>query len=355
MIVVETAPTDTAVLVPELSEVEALWTRWIDRKAKRNLDSSYIATLRSTMRGFLRSSKVHTFADLHPRHLPDYLRAEAAKREYARSYLVARSRYVRWFVAWAAEERGFADPFASFSIRKLPKLGKREKSVQRRALLLDEWAFLRRHVEEQNVTRRKLTAEMRILLYSVALQTGFRAVECSRLRIMDLHEEGGKAFLELSGKGKQRTKYGRLARQFIKQDLADCLKGMFQRRWSDVVPWLRRTDSKIFPVGIKVWQDIASILRMDLAAARAAYRAQMLKEGKPVNPDFLSALDSQGQVVDFHALRYTCGAWLVHLRTDIKTVQKIMRHGTSKLTLDTYGAMYPGNDWEAVMKMPETV
>ncbi|HVJ66694.1 MAG TPA: hypothetical protein VM510_01850, partial [Caulifigura sp.] len=88
MIVVETAPTDTAVLVPELSEVEALWTRWIDRKAKRNLDSSYIATLRSTMRGFLRSSKVHTFADLHPRHLPDYLRAEAAKREYARSYLV---------------------------------------------------------------------------------------------------------------------------------------------------------------------------------------------------------------------------------------------------------------------------
>jgi hypothetical protein len=79
------------------------------------------------------------------------------------------------------------------------------------------------------------------------------------------------------------------------------------------------------------------------------------KEGKRVNPDFLSALDSQGQVIDFHALRYTCGAWLAHLRTEIKTFQKSMRHGTSKLTLDTYGAMYSGNDWEAVMKMPDTV
>jgi integrase len=74
-----------------------------------------------------------------------------------------------------------------------------------------------------------------------------------------------------------------------------------------------------------------------------------------VNPDFLSAVDSQGRVVDFHALRYTCGAWLVHLNTDIKTVQRIMRHGSITLTLDTYGEMYPGNDWAAVLKMPDTV
>jgi hypothetical protein len=124
---------------------------------------------------------------------------------------------------------------------------------------------------------------------------------------MDLREDGGKTFLEPSGHGGQRTKNRQPARQNIKPDLADCLRGMVQRRWSDVMPWLRRTNSKLFPVGIKVWQDIASILRLDLAAARCSYREKARQEGQPFDPDFLNAVDSQGRVIDFHALRYTCG------------------------------------------------
>lgn len=289
-----TAPAVLAAAPAGLSEIEALWTGWIDRKAAKNLDRSYLATLRSTMRGFLKVSKARTLADLQPRHLPAYLRAQAEKREYSRKYLIARAKFIRAFVTWASENWELPDPFANFDIRRLPDLGRREKSVQRRMLTLEEWSFLRRHIEEENVTRRKLTAEMRILLYSVALQTGFRAVECSRLRIADLKEENGKHFLELSGAGGQRTKNRQPARQFIKPDLAACLEGMYRRRWSDVVPWLRRTDSKLFPVGIRTWQNIAGVLRQDLAAARCAYREKIRQEGQPFDPDFLSAVDSQG-------------------------------------------------------------
>ncbi|QDT57293.1 Tyrosine recombinase XerC [Caulifigura coniformis] len=340
---------------PARSELEVAWTTWIETKAKAKRDRSYIATLRSTMKEFLRVSKARTFSDLHPRQLRAYLKAREAKGTYSRSYLRGQIKSIQAFVRSVAEDLDVEDPFARFDLRRLPEVGRRGKSVERRMLLLDEWEYLRRHMFEQNATRRRLTAEMRILLYTVALQTGYRAVECSRLRVMDLHVEGGKTSLELSGKGAQRTKNGKPARQYIKPDLADCIDGMIRRRWDDVMPWLRRRDSKIFPAGLRTWQNIAAVLRQDLSAARVAYREQRAKEGQPFDPDFLTAVDSEGRVVDFHALRYTCGAWLVHLNTDIKTVQKIMRHGTITLTLDTYGHMYPGNDWAAVLKMPDTL
>jgi len=53
-------------------------------------------------------------------------------------------------------------------------------------------------------------------------------------------------------------------------------------------------------------------------------------------------------VLDFHGLRHTCGAWLVLAGIPLNVVEKVMRHSTITLTIDTYGHMLPGADAEAV-------
>ena len=55
---------------PTPSEIEQLWTEWIDRKAARKVDRCYLATLRSTMREFLRT-------DHGRRSLEDIVRSES--------------------------------------------------------------------------------------------------------------------------------------------------------------------------------------------------------------------------------------------------------------------------------------
>jgi hypothetical protein len=63
---------------------------------------------------------------------------------------------------------------------------------------------------------------------------------------------------------------------------------------------------------------------------------------KDRQPDFLAEKNHAGQTLDFHALRHTCGAWLVLSGVNVKIVQVVMRHSTSKLTLDTMDIYCPG-------------
>jgi integrase len=57
--------------------------------------------------------------------------------------------------------------------------------------------------------------------------------------------------------------------------------------------------------------------------------------------------------VDFHSLRYTCGAWLAMDGVPVKTVQTIMRHSTITLTMDTYGNIFPGQEADAIARFPD--
>jgi len=69
--------------------------------------------------------------------------------------------------------------------------------------------------------------------------------------------------------------------------------------------------------------------------------------------DFLLEANFEGEVLDFHALRHTCGAWLALTGAHPKTVQSVMRHSTITLTMDTYGHLFPGQEAEAVSKLPD--
>ena len=65
----------------------------------------------------------------------------------------------------------------------------------------------------------------------------------------------------------------------------------------------------------------------------------------------LKATNSEGEKIDFHALRHTTATWLIERGADIKTVQSVMRHSTIKLTMDLYGHLYPGSEAAAVSKL----
>lgn len=52
-----------------------------------------------------------------------------------------------------------------------------------------------------------------------------------------------------------------------------------------------------------------------------------------------------------HALRHTYASMLIANGTDVKTVQRLMGHANATMTLDTYAALWPGNEQTAVDKL----
>ncbi len=105
--------------------------------------------------------------------------------------------------------------------------------------------------------------------------------------------------------------------------------------------------------------DMADMLRADLADARAAWLEQAKRDpdeyARRDESDFLSVANHDGELVDFHALRHTCGAWLAMASVHPKVVQTVMRHSTITLTMDTYGHLFPGQEADAVDQLRDVI
>jgi integrase len=83
------------------------------------------------------------------------------------------------------------------------------------------------------------------------------------------------------------------------------------------------------------------MLRDDLAEARRAWLAEAVGDPQEYaqrqESDFLADTNHEGELLDFHALRHTCGAWLARTGAHPKVVQQVMRHSTITLTMDRSG------------------
>jgi len=103
--------------------------------------------------------------------------------------------------------------------------------------------------------------------------------------------------------------------------------------------------------------DVARMLRADLADAREAWLDDANRDPKEYarrkQSDFLLETNQEGEVLDFHALRHTCGAWLAMTGAHPKVVQTVMRHSTITLTMDTYGHLFPGQEADAISRLPD--
>lgn len=63
---------------------------------------------------------------------------------------------------------------------------------------------------------------------------------------------------------------------------------------------------------------------------------------------FLTPENEVGEVLDFHAPRHNCGAWLAMRGVQPKVIQSVMRHSTITLALDTYGHLIAGAEAAAI-------
>jgi len=99
------------------------------------------------------------------------------------------------------------------------------------------------------------------------------------------------------------------------------------------------------------------MLRADLADAREAWLRAAEHDGserqRRTQSDFLIDKNHEGEILDFHSLRHTCGAWLAMAGAHPKAVQAVMRHSTITLTMDTYGHLFPGQEAETVARLPD--
>jgi site-specific recombinase XerD len=226
------------------------------------------------------------------------LRSDGRKPRTIQKYIRAVKGFARWL-----DQNGKlpGNPLASI---KAPTPGK----GNRRMLLPDEWSDLEKATTAAE--RYGMSGAERSVLYRVVAAAG-------------------------------STKNRKRAQQYLTENLAAALRSHVATK---------TPTSPLFNLPSK-WQ-MADILREDLAAARKTWLAEVHRDPDETlareQTDFLCDTNHAAQVLDFHALRHTCGAWLVLAGVALNVVQKVMRHSTITLTIDTYGHILPGAEADAV-------
>ncbi|MGN6545921.1 MAG: site-specific integrase, partial [Aureliella sp.] len=165
-----------------------------------------------------------------------------------------------------------------------------------------------------------------LLMYRVAIETGLRSSELRSLTRAALHLSGAEPYVRVKA---SITKNSKEAKQYV----SDSLAAELTKRVKTKLPGAR-----VFNVVSRM--EMARTLRSDLADARKLW-LKTVKDDHEKESDFLKSPNSQGEVIDFHALRHTCGAWLVQQGVTLAEVREIMRHSTITLTVDCYGHLAP--------------
>jgi integrase len=245
---------------------------------------------------------------------------------------------IKSFTKWLAENHKLPrDPLASVK-KPNPQVDRKHR---RRMLLVEEWHWLR-NATASGPERFEIPAQERVLLYAVAIQTGLRSSELRSLTRGRLFLDQRQPFITCEAGS---TKNRKTARQYIQPDLANELQAFLATR---------AATGPIFKMPHVT--DVARMLRGDLAAARDEWLKQAEKDpaelAKRKASDFLCVQNHDGEVLDFHSLRHTCGAWLALASAHPKEVQAIMRHSTIVLTMDTYGHLFPGQEAETISRLP---
>ena len=244
---------------------------------------------------------------------------------------------IKSFTKWLTRHGKLpADPLAGIT-KPSPKTDRRH---ERRMLLPEEWDWLRT-TTEAGPHRYNMTGHERMLAYAVAIQTGLRASELGSLTRGRLFLDQDPPFVTCKA---GNTKNKQDARLYLHRDVADMLAAHVLTKAPGApvfaMPHIANV-ARMFKV------DLADARRVWLNAARGP-EDRMQRE----QSDFLAERNHDGEVADFHCLRHSCGAWLAMAGNHPKTVQTIMRHSSIVLTMDTYGHLFPGQEADAVARMP---
>jgi integrase len=273
--------------------------------------------------------------DIEPDGVSEFaatLRKENRSLRTIESYLQAIKSFTRWAVKTGKLP---SDPLVTVS-KPSPESDRR---LVRRFMTHDEFHWL------DAVTRTAgdaygMTGTERALLYSTAIQTGLRAGELASLTRGKMQLTAKPPFILAEARS---TKNNQLARQYIQPELADELAKHVSRKVGG---------SKVFNMPRK-WE-VVEMFRADLSAARSEWLKTIADPQKRIEADagdFMRVIDSEGESLDFHALRHTTASWLIQSGADVKTLQSVMRHSDIKLTLQRYGHLFPGSEAAAVSRI----
>lgn len=250
------------------------------------------------------------------------------------AYLTAIKGFTRWLTAHHKLTR---DPLTGLS-KPNPRADRRR---ERRMLLPEEWEWLRSTVMGSE-PQRGMTGQERVLLYATAIQTGLRSGELRGLTRGRLFLSADDPYITCKAGS---TKNRKDARQYIRPELAEELRAYVVTK---------APKAKVFPMPPET--DVADMLRADLAATRQAWLQAVRHDidafEKRHQSDFLCDVNHEGEHLDFHSLRHTCGSWLAMANAHPKAIQSVMRHSTITLTMDTYGHLFPGQEAETVARFP---
>jgi site-specific recombinase XerD len=203
---------------------------------------------------------------------------------------------------------------------------KTDRRIERRMLLPEEWKWLKKWLESSSDERNGQSSRERLLMYELAIETGLRSSELRSLTKANLCLEGSDPHVKVKA---AITKNAVAAKQYLSDGLAQKLSKALARKLpgASVFATMDRTR-------------MAGVLRQDIDNARKLWlTTEQGKEEK--DTDFLKSPNSEGEIIDFHALRHTCGAWLVMKGVTLAEVQAIMRHSTIVLTVECYGHLAP--------------
>ena len=246
---------------------------------------------------------------------------------------------IKAFTKWLTEHHKLPrDPLASVK-KPNPKADRRR---ERRMLLPDEWRRLETATRAGPV-RYGMTGDERLLLYCTAIQTGLRSNELRSLTRGRLYFDATPPYITCKAGS---TKNRKDARQYIQPELA-----------SDLQAHITTKAPKTPVFNLPHESNLARMLRDDLAEARKQWITEAKDDPQEYaqrqQSDFLADDNHEGEITDFHCLRHTCGAWLAMRGVHANVVQKVMRHQSITLTMDTYGHLFPGQEADAVGRMRE--
>jgi hypothetical protein len=200
-----------------------------------------------------------------------------------------------------------------------------------------EWPYVRAATLASG-PRNGMNPLERVALYAAAIQTGLRSNELRSLTRVDLFLAGDKPYVRCRA---ENTKNKHEATQYIQADLAADLRTLVATK---------TPTANVFTMPNE-W-NVADMLRADLAAARKQWLDEMKHDpdarAKREESDFLAVTNDQGESLDFHSLRHTCGSWLALQGIQPNVIKTVMRHCSITLTMDTYGHLLPDQHADAV-------
>ncbi len=303
-----------------------------------NRKPKHITTTIGYIRAIAKAAEWTTVSDISADDVNRWagkLKEEGRSARTIQANLTAVKSFTRWLANHYKLPR---DPLASVQ-KPDPKADRRR---ERRMLLPEEWDWLRSAAAD-GPEWGVMTGQERVLLYAVAIQTGLRASELRSLTRGRLFLGEASPFITCKAGS---TKNAKDARQYIQRDLADNLARYVKSK---------TPGAAIFTMPRS--ENVADMLRADLASARRdwlkAAKHDPDEYERRMQSDFLTEKNHEGEMLDFHSLRHTCGAWLAMKGAHPKAIQAVMRHSTITLTMDTYGHLFPGQEADTVARLPK--